>query len=327
MKKLITILLSICMLFALVGCSNGTENPEETADETQHWGFIFEQLTNPNYVTMSNVSKEYGASKGIDVQIYDGQEDNDKIVSAAENMATQGFEVILLSPMAVEVVATATEAAKAINPDIIVVNSANYVEECDYSLLQDDYTSGVVSGECLGNWMKENGHTSTLLLGAPRDQALIDRENGYLDGLKNVFGDEYDNLEIVNIDVIPFVSDLAAMSENLMQTYPDIRAVYAISDVVMSYYYEALLASGKDTSEFALYSVDGTLDSVRWIYENKGYKGSADTGTLEIPQGMIDSALMIQSGKSAADISIKLPVTMIDASNVDEYAKKIGYEE
>lgn len=342
MKKVLAILLSLAMVLALAACAGKTDpapaepsEPDETkqgedaqgnsdtAAEKQQWGFIFEQLTNPNYVTMSGVASTYCESLGIDLQIVDGQENSDTIVNAAENMATMGYQVILLSPMNVEITATAALAAKAINPEIIVVNSANQVDECDYSLLQDDYTSGVVCGQYAGAFANENQLGQALLLGYPRDQALIDRENGFLEGLKETAPD----VEVINQDMSNYnLSEFTGACENLMTAYPECRVVYAISDIVMSYFYESLQASGQDTSQWALYSVDGTLDGVSWIYENKGYRGTADTGTLEIPTALVDAALALQAGQTAEEIQVELPVTMIDSSNVDGYAEKIGYE-
>lgn len=341
MKKLLAILLVIAMTVCLTACASGekapaattsgaevsgtvpSDTPEEPTQEPQKWGFIFEQLTNPNYVTMSGVASAYCEQLGIELQIVDGQESSDTIVNAAENMATLGYQVILLSPMNVEITATATLAAKAINPDIIVVNSANAVEECDYSLLQDDYTSGVVCGQYAGEFAKENGLNQAILLGYPRDKALIDRENGFIEGLQQTAPE----VEVINIDMSGYnTTEFTSACENAMTAYPDCRVVYAISDIVMSFFYESLQASGKDTSEWALYSVDGTLDGVAWLYENSGFRGTADTGTLEIPTALVDAALALQAGQAAEDIQVELPVVMITADNVDEYAAKIGYE-
>lgn len=348
MKKVLAVLLTVAMAASLVACGQKAENdsaesapeqvqemteeaPAETGQEeaeesgeAQQWGFIFEQLTNPNYVTMSGVAVEYGKENGIDIQIVDGQEDMETIVNAAENMATMGYQVILLSPMDVEVVATVATAAKEIKPDIIVVNSANQVDECDYSLLQDDYTSGVVSGEYAGQFILDNDlpHMAFTLT-YPRDKALIDREEGFAEGIKSVVED----IEIVDSDWSTYdATEWTGVCENLMTAHPECRVVYAISDIVMSYYYESLLASNQDTSEWALYSVDGTLDGVSWIYEESGFRGTADTGTLEIPKGLVDAALALQAGKTAEEIQVELPVTMITMDNVDEYAAKIGYE-
>lgn len=353
MKKVLAALLTVSMAACLTACGSGAkENPakeESTAEEVQaeleeeaaaeneeaepgeaesgeaqQWGFIFEQLTNPNYVTMSGVAVEYGKENNIDIQIVDGQEDMETIVNAAENMATMGYQVILLSPMDVEIVATAASAAKAIKPDIIVVNSANAVEECDYSLLQDDYTSGVVCGEYAGQFILDNDLPHMVFtLTYPRDKALIDREEGFAEGIRGVVED----VEIIDSDWSTYdQTEWTGVCENLMTAHSECRVVYAISDIVMSYYYESLLASNQDTSEWALYSVDGTLDGVSWIYEESGFRGTADTGTLEIPTGLVDAALALQAGQTAEEIQVELPVTMITLDNVDEYAAKIGYE-
>lgn len=344
MKKLFSSFLVSVLVLGVAGCGGTSTNQQVTQSasatesavsssvassggvvtEGQQWGFIFEQLTNMNYVTMSNVAKEYCESMGIDLQIVDGQESSDTMISAAENMATLGYQVILLSPMDVEIANSAADAAKAINPDVIVVNSAIQADECDFTLLQDDYQSGVVSGETAAEFANEHGLKEAINLGYPRDQALIDRENAFISTFEaNVEGAVVHNIDLSSYDATTFTD----VMENLMTTYPDCRIVYAISDIVMSYFYEALQASGKDTSEWALYSVDGSLDAVSWIYAEKGYRGTADTGTLEIPQGLVDAALELEAGKAAEDIQITLPVTMITIDNVDAYAEKIGYEE
>ncbi|MBC5581894.1 substrate-binding domain-containing protein [Anaerofilum sp. BX8] len=333
MKKALSLILTVVLLAGVAtGCGSGGGQSGSTASAgssvseqqtKQQWGFIFEQLTNPNYVTMSGVALDYCKELGIELQIVDGGENSDTIVNAAENMATMGYQVILLSPMAVEIAATAAEAAKAISPDIIVVNSAIQCDSCDFTLLQDDYTSGYISGQYAGQYALDNGLKQALVLGYPRDKALIDREEGFIKGMEETAPE----VEIVNVDMSNYgLDEFTGACENQMTAHPDCRIVYAISDVVMSYFYESLQASGQNTSDWALYSVDGTKDAVGWLYAEKGYRGTADTGTLEIPKGLIDAALELQEGTSASDISISLPVTMITGENVDEYAEKIGYE-
>ncbi|WP_296839098.1 sugar ABC transporter substrate-binding protein [Marvinbryantia sp.] len=320
MKKMLGIIL---MAALMAGGSTSSAMAADIDPAGEQWGFIFEQLTNPNYVTMSGVALDYCEELGIELQIVDGGESSDTIINAAENMATLGYQVILLSPMAVEIAGTAAEAAKAINPDIIVVNSAIECESCDYSLLQDDYTSGIVCADEAAAFAEEHGLTQAILLGYPRDQALIDREEAFIAEMKEKAPD----VEVLNIDMSSYeIQEFTSISENLMTTYPECRIVYAISDVVMSYFYEALQASGKDTSEWALYSVDGSEDGVTWIYAGSGYLGTADTGTLEIPQGLVDVALRLEAGENPEDIEVTLPVTMITSENIDEYAEKIGYE-
>ena len=118
MKKMLGIIL---MAALMAGGSTSSAMAADIEPAGEQWGFIFEQLTNPNYVTMSGVALDYCEELGIELQIVDGGESSDTIINAAENMATLGYQVILLSPMAVEIAGTAAEAAKAINPDIIVV--------------------------------------------------------------------------------------------------------------------------------------------------------------------------------------------------------------
>lgn len=336
-KSILAATLALVMLFTFAACrTSGTSastapvttaasdvpaGSESTAEEKQQWGFIFEQLTNPNYVTMSGVAKDYCAELGIDIQIVDGRESADTMVAAAENMATMGYNVILLSPMNVDIAASCADAAKAINPDIIVVNSAIACEACDFSLLQDDWNSGIVTADAAAAFAKENGYTECFVIGYPRDQALIDREQAFIEEMKSAAPD----VEILYYDFSGFNGDFTGASENMMTAHPDCRMAYAISDVLCGFFYETLQASGQDTSQWGVYAVDGTEDGVGWIYADSGFRGTADTGTLEIPKGLIDVAIRLQNGEDPASIKISLPVTMITADNVDEYAAKIGY--
>lgn len=337
-KSLLVLILALAMLLSLAACGTSKSDASTVTDaqpaadaapteaetkaaEKQQWGFIFEQLTNPNYVTMSGVAKDYCTELGIDIQIVDGRESADTMVSAAENMATMGYNVILLSPMNVDIAASCAEAAKAINPDIVIVNSAIACDACDFTLLQDDWTSGVVSADAAAAFAKEKGYTECFVIGYPRDQALIDREQAFIEEMKK----EAPDVEILYYDFSGFNGDFTGASENMMTAHPDCKMAYAISDVLCGFFYETLQASGQDTTQWGVYAVDGTEDGVGWIYANSGFRGTADTGTLEIPKGLIDVALRIQKGEDPATIKIALPVTMITADNVDEYAAKIGY--
>lgn len=86
MKKMLGIIL---MAALMAGGSTSSAMAADIDPAGEQWGFIFEQLTNPNYVTMSGVALDYCEELGIELQIVDGGESSDTIINAAENMATQ----------------------------------------------------------------------------------------------------------------------------------------------------------------------------------------------------------------------------------------------
>ncbi len=238
MKKVLSILLALCMVFILASCGGTEAAPtESTAAGTSTEsagaeaesgdkpviGFILGDMVNEFYLQMMEAGNQAAEDYGVEViwQSCDGSVE--KEVNLIENFVLQGVDVIAMDPMDAEGVAAACDAAIAAG--IPVVSAANKVpSEGIYMTLYDDYSNLKRTTTAMCYAIGEEGHIG-LLSGDTGSWVVGQREDGFSDAIAefpNVTGD---------IQLAKYDSALAAsITENWINT-TEIDAIIGISDL------------------------------------------------------------------------------------------------
>ncbi len=103
MKKILALVLALCMVFALAACGRGAEQPAgqsaETAAEVKvamitDYGDITDQSFNQ---TTYEACKEYADANGLTFKYYKpGSDSDDDRITMIENAIEEGFNVIVM---------------------------------------------------------------------------------------------------------------------------------------------------------------------------------------------------------------------------------------
>ena len=101
MKKLLTVLVALLMVFTLAACGNGGEGGEQSGAKTYKVGVAIYEF-NDNFMTLyRNELENYFKSLETDdvkyeVTIVDGKTDMSEQSNQVDNFITQGMDVIIL---------------------------------------------------------------------------------------------------------------------------------------------------------------------------------------------------------------------------------------
>lgn len=340
MKKLICMLLVLCLALSVTACT--TQSPVEEKNETAATqastaqaegsadpelpgkgykvGVIMANLTNSNYIDQANIYQEYLTSLGFEVLLTDCDNDTSAAVTAAENYATMECDALILSPMDEDVTISAAETAKSVKPDIVIVNSITSDASIDFTVIQSEYDPAYLIGVEAGKWINENqGGSAEVGVIAIFMAALQERVDGFEAGVRDTVTGE--------VTFNEQTYDSAAgrtgyeIMEDLMMGFPDVKCIFGAADSMCLGAFEAVKAAGVDVDAYAMYGVDGTKDALDGLKENSAFRGTADNGSSALAYTIADIVVKLTVDKADPDsFDVTIPAKIIDQSNVEGFA-------
>lgn len=277
MKKVISLLLVLAMILSvMVACgskndapadaqpgnadnaasdaaTDNTPNEAPSDDEKIVIGAAYYDLTNNFYVNMMTAGEEAAEDFGVEVIFKSAEGSLDNEISIIENFIEQGVDCILVDPIdAAGVIPVFQEAYEA---GIPVVSIGNFVDtEYNYNVLYNDYEDTY----CIGKYVAEK-------IGGEGDVALIYGNSGNYCSDQRQAGFEAAMAEYPNINLIAQPADFDAtkgmtIAADLMNAYPNLKAIHSVSDSVSYGILQAMEAAGKADS-IMLTSYDGEQEA------------------------------------------------------------------
>lgn len=239
MKKILAILLAVCMICALcAGCADKkADDGNESADvvnvavvvksfDSESWQYMLTGARNAADDSNGKIAiKEYGADSEADIE---GQ------VAVLEDVIVSAPDAIVITPSDSDAVVAALEEAHAAGIKIIVVDTAVNTDAYDVFMANDNYAGGEVMAEQLVDNLKAQGKElkgTVGIVSAVPVQTVYDRDDGFIDKLKelapeiNVVSGKYvDNDMQKSMD----------LTNDYIATYSDLIGVYGDNNVTGS---------------------------------------------------------------------------------------------
>lgn len=255
MKKTICMLLITVLAAAtLVACGNhsapgnstntppdspGASNPAPVTGESDGLnladikiGVTLVNIVEPFFADIKTSLEENAAAAGIGrIDIQDGQNDPAKQLSQVEDFIAQGFDVVFINPVEAQSLVSAAEACKKAG---VICFTIDRMLETDYgpdgnvlshigASAEDGGIIGmqIVVDELIARKGQAEG-TVIYLTGTPGSSTAADRTTGV-----NITLEKYPDVTIVTDQPAESKEDGLEVTENLMQLYPDVDAIYA----------------------------------------------------------------------------------------------------
>lgn len=265
MKK-IQLLLVLLAMMILAACSmeapgSGDEEAESGGEAGGDYtiGFSISTLNNPFFVTLSEGAEAKAEELGATVSVVDAQDDAAKQASDVEDLIQQGVDLIMINPVDSEAVAAAVESANAANIPVITVDRSASGGEVVSHIASDNVAGGEMAGELLVSLVGEGAKVAELE-GVPGSSAANERGEGF----NNVAEGQ---LDIVAKQTANFNrGEGLTVMENILQSNPDIKGVFAHNDEMALGALEAIEAAGKDIT---VVGFDATEDAVKAVEEGR----------------------------------------------------------
>ena len=256
MKKFLILLTVLVLSMSLVACGTDKADTPPAGEETHKIGFVISTQTNPYFVSLKQGAEEKAKELGVEIVVLDSQDDPAKEMANMEDLITKGVDLILVNPTDSDAVVNSVIAANEAGIPVITVDrSSNGGEVLSY-IASDNIAGGKMAGEYIVELLGGNGNVVELE-GIAGTNAAVERGEGFNSALKGT------DVKVVAKQTADFdrVKGLSVM-ENILQSQPDIKAVFAHNDEMALGALEAINASGRDIKVVGFDATDDAVASV-----------------------------------------------------------------
>ncbi|AOS63845.1 ABC transporter substrate-binding protein [Actinoalloteichus hymeniacidonis] len=192
-----------------------------------------------------------------------------KQIADIQDLLNQGIELLIVAPVNSDGLDPALDAAKEAGVPVITIDRKVTNTHCeDYVafLGSDFYEQGARAADAMNDATGGEAQVA-ILLGSSGNNVTDDRNAGFKDQVEA----EYPGLEIVAEQTANFARDEGqSVAEQLLQSNPDITAIYAHNDEMGLGAVTAVQSAGlQPGTDVKIVSVDGTRNAVQGIVEGQ----------------------------------------------------------
>ena len=303
---------------ALVGCSGsesegGGDSTAEPAPENKRIAVVISTLNNPWFVVLAETARDRARELGYEATIFDSQNDPAKEAAHYENIVASGYEAILFNPTDADGSIANVRLAKAADiPVFCMDREINATDAAVSQIVSDNYSGAMAIGQYFVQQVGQEGRYVELL-GLVGDNNTWNRSKGF-----HSVVDRFPGLQMVAQQSADFDRAKAFdVLESVLQSNPDIDAVFAGNDAMAMGAYQALVAAGK-AGQVKVFGFDGAEDVVRLIAEKK----ITATG-MQFPKVMARTAAESADRymRGERDFAQKVPVAveLVTQDNVENF--------
>ncbi len=244
--------------------------PPLAKKDTYTVGFAQTGLTNPWRLGESKSMQDEAKKRGYTLVETNANEDTAKQIADVDSLIAQKVDILIFPPRETQALAPSVLKAKAAGIPVILID-----RDVDHSIAKpgEDYVTFIGSdfvdqGRRAAEWLTKtmNGNAKIIELeGTTGADPAILRKQGFDDYLKGTFkgtptaGGPQTGMQIIASQSGDFVRDTGRkVMQTLLQSHPDVTAVYAHNDEMAIGAISALEDAGKTPGkDVILVSIDG----------------------------------------------------------------------
>ncbi len=246
---------------ALLALLAATFLPQMASAAPLKIGMSVPGLQFPFFVTMKNEAEKAAAKLGATIVFADAQNDSAKQTADVENFVAQKVDAILISPMTVDSLVPAIEAAVKAGIPVATVDRKSNSDAVLVHVGADNVQGGRAAAKYIIDKLGNKGSVIELE-GTPGASAAVDRKKGFDEVIKK------SNVKLLVSENGDFNRAKGQnVMESLVQKFPKFDAVFGANDEMIIGAVEALSAAGikgKVTIGF-----DATPDAFTYMKEGK----------------------------------------------------------
>ncbi|QZA33256.1 ribose ABC transporter substrate-binding protein RbsB [Hydrogenibacillus sp. N12] len=286
------------------GPSSAAGGSTPAAEAKAKIGFSISTLNNPFFVSLKEGAEKAAQAAGVELVVVDAKDDPAKQVSDLEDLIQQKVDLIILNPTDGDAVVTAVQSANAAGIPVITVDRTANGGDVVAHVASDNFKGGALAAEFIKQALNGQGKVVELQ-GIPGTSAARDRGEGFHDALAAAPG-----IEIVASQPADFdrAKGLQVM-ENILQSHPNIDAVFAHNDEMALGALEALEAAGK---KVIVVGFDATEDA-RKAVEAGRLAATIAQRPEEMGKIAVETAVKVLHGETV-DKNIPVPLDLVTKS-------------
>jgi galactofuranose transport system substrate-binding protein len=225
-----------------------------------------EKEANPFRIAETASIKAEAKKRGVKLLAVNAQSQFSKQISDVQDLIAKGADLLVIAPLNSDGWEPVLKSAHAKKIPIVTIDRQITAEACkDYvSFIGSDFTE---QGERAADQMiKATGGTGdiAILLGTAGNNVTTERTKGFVDRIKA----KAPGLKVVFQQTAEFTREKGqSVTEQLIQSKPGIKGVYAENDEMGLGAVNALKGAGKKPGDVKIVTVDGTRNGVQGIVD------------------------------------------------------------
>ncbi len=319
MKKGLVLLLLAALCLSFTSCQRGGE---QAGGGRQRIALVMKTANNPFFIEMQKGAEEAAKRLNVElvVQAAEREVDVEKQMQIVENLIQTRVAALCVTPSGSREIVPAIDKANRANIPVVIVDTrvdAKALAESGGKVAtfigSDNYEGGKIAGEFLAKRLGGKGKVA-VLEGIPGHETGDSRLRGFREALKASLG-----VEIVASQTANWERDQGFnVFQNILQSHPDVQAVFACSDLMALGAVEAI-AAAKKTGQIAVVGFDATSEARDAIV-----KGSMDASVAQSPAQMgalaVENAVKLLKGEQVTPEFV-VPIKLITKENAAEGSK------
>ncbi|HEY5552894.1 MAG TPA: D-ribose ABC transporter substrate-binding protein [Opitutaceae bacterium] len=252
------------LLFACKPSGQTSGSATTDAAKGRRVAVVVSTLNNPWFVVLAETARDRAREFGYEATIFDSQNDPAKESQHFDNVIASGYAAVLFNCTDAEGSIANVRRAKTAGVPVFCMDREITANDAAVSqILSDNYSGCVALGQYFVEQVGEEG-TYVELLGIVADTNTWNRSKGF-----HSVVDRYPGLKMVAQQSADFDRTRALeVLEALLQSNPNIDAVFCGNDAMAMGAYQALLAARK-ADKVKVFGFDGADDAVRAVAEGK----------------------------------------------------------
>jgi ribose transport system substrate-binding protein len=306
MKKALVFILVGLMSLAFLSCQRGAEQ----SGGAPRIALVLKTANNPFFIDMQKGAEEAAKKLNVNlvVQAAEREVDVEKQMQIIENLIQAKVAALCVTPSGSREIVPAIEKANNASIPVVIVDTrvdAKAMSESKGKIAtfigSDNYEGGKIAGEFLAKRLGGKGKVAVLEGGHETGDSRL---RGFRDAIKASPG-----IEIVASQTANWERDQGFnVFQNILQSHPDVQAVFACSDLMALGAVEAI-AAAKKTGQIAVVGFDA-LNEARDAVK----RGTMDATVAQSPAEMgalaIENAYRVIKGEQVKEEFV-VPIKLI----------------
>lgn len=310
-RKVLSMLLTVVMvtsMFMLGGCGNNSEKADDSKEEQEKEeytiGFSVSTLSNPFFVTMADAAEAKAKEMGVKLETLDAEDSSETQSEQIEDLILKEVDLMIINPVDSDAIGTSVMACNDADIPVITVSRVSNSGEVVQHLDIDNYEAGKLAAEQMIKDLGGKGKVA-VLEGIPGASSTNERQSGFEETLKK----EAPDMEIVTSLTANYNREEgASVTEDVLQSNPDLAAIYGHNDDMALGAIRSVEAAGK-LEQIKIYGIDAVDDALAAIEKGEMAATVQQQPDLQI-ETAIENAIKYLNGENVDEL-VNIPLKLV----------------
>lgn len=315
-KRIFGIFITASTLVSLTACSvsttpGGSDSGRKAASDGLSIGFSQATQQSPFYVQLRTGAEQAAEKAGAELSFADAGDDVTKQNNDIQDLVTRGVDVLLVNPVDPKGVKAGLAAAEAAGIPVVTVDRP-VPSAAVAHVGRDNKEMGRLVGAEVVNALGAEGGKVIELKGDAGGAVARDRSTGFHEAVA-----ANSRIKVVAGPYCDYIRAKAVTAmQDLIQTNPDVKAVYAHNDDMALGALQVLKENNRTDVKVA--GVDGLMEAVKSIAADGPYIATALNDPISLGGTAVRTALDAQKGKKVS-AEVDAGTGLIDTGNAATY--------